>query len=370
MSEPFFHANYFDFKGSKEWEHPADVVLNLERFGKDAIFDNMLYTFNCDENSKLINNQLRYVYDLSPDNAGELTPHIVSLADYYPGGMQMPGRTFTSEEYRFGYQGQFAEKDAETGYNAFELRLYDSRLVRWHTTDPYGQYWSPYMAMGNNWISNVDVDGGYDFPTNGWQRFWNSVTFRGDLNQSYNMDVTWSSEFQSYLTNYDANAIGSNSSNFLSSAGLSNSFIGYGTAMVSNNLFKTSNIFFKSLQAQSNSLKLGLNYTDELAKTSNLLKGAKTIGRYSFITGSLISAGEFGMNPTIDQGLKSSLDVTMGAVGAFGGPPGLIISGGYFLIDATIGVENVGKATAKQTMLIHDLHSTDGVMSSPWLFGK
>ncbi|NOY48528.1 MAG: hypothetical protein GXO84_10130 [Chlorobi bacterium] len=61
---------------------------------------------------------------------------------------------------RFGYQGQFAEKDAETGYNQFELRLYDGRTGRWMNTDPYGQYWSLYLGMGNNPVSYIDRDGG------------------------------------------------------------------------------------------------------------------------------------------------------------------------------------------------------------------
>ncbi|MAS87455.1 MAG: hypothetical protein CMH30_05710, partial [Micavibrio sp.] len=58
------------------------------------------------------------------------------------------------------YQGQFTLKDEETGLDAFELRLWDSRLARWTSTDPYGQYASPYLGMGNNPISGVDPDGG------------------------------------------------------------------------------------------------------------------------------------------------------------------------------------------------------------------
>ncbi|HBH49098.1 MAG TPA: hypothetical protein DDX98_10680, partial [Bacteroidales bacterium] len=60
----------------------------------------------------------------------------------------------------FGYQGQFAEKDEETGYNSFELRLYDARIGRWLTTDPYGQFWSPYLGMANNPVSAIDPTGG------------------------------------------------------------------------------------------------------------------------------------------------------------------------------------------------------------------
>ena len=78
-------------------------------------------------------------------------------ADYYPFGWTMPGRHGGSS-YRYAYQGQ--EKDEETGWEAFELRMYDGRVGRWMTTDPYSQYHSPYLAMGNNPIRMIDPDGG------------------------------------------------------------------------------------------------------------------------------------------------------------------------------------------------------------------
>jgi len=82
--------------------------------------------------------------------------------DYYPFGMPMPGRNgISSSAYRYAFQGQ--EKDPETNKEAFELRLWDSRIGRWLTTDPAGQYSSPYLGMGNNPISRVDPDGGFDW---------------------------------------------------------------------------------------------------------------------------------------------------------------------------------------------------------------
>ncbi|WP_459211582.1 RHS repeat domain-containing protein [Aquimarina rhabdastrellae] len=92
-------------------------------------------------------------------------PIAITTTDYYPFGMAMPGRTLSGAEgYRYAYQGQ--EKDPETGKEAFELRLWDSRIGRWLTTDPAGQYDSPYMAMGNNPIIRIDPDGGFDWVYN------------------------------------------------------------------------------------------------------------------------------------------------------------------------------------------------------------
>jgi RHS repeat-associated protein len=65
------------------------------------------------------------------------------------------------EKYRYAYQGQFAERDEETGWNHFELREYDAAIARWTAPDPYGQYWSPYIGMSNNPVSGLDPNGGY-----------------------------------------------------------------------------------------------------------------------------------------------------------------------------------------------------------------
>ncbi|MEL6864455.1 MAG: polymorphic toxin-type HINT domain-containing protein, partial [Bacteroidota bacterium] len=95
------------------------------------------------------------------DASGEA--EILSFADYYPYGMVMPGHEqASSPRYRLGYQGQ--ELDAKVGLYAFQLRMYDPRLGKWLSPDPYDQHWSPYLAMSNNPISFIDPDGGYDEP--------------------------------------------------------------------------------------------------------------------------------------------------------------------------------------------------------------
>lgn len=84
----------------------------------------------------------------------------IVATDYYPFGMPMPNRDNGANSYRYAYQGQ--EKDPETGKEAFQLRLWDARIGRWLTTDPAGQYTSPYLGMGNNPTNRVDPDGGFD----------------------------------------------------------------------------------------------------------------------------------------------------------------------------------------------------------------
>ena len=62
--------------------------------------------------------------------------------------------------YRYGYQGEFAEEDEETGWNSFELRMLDTKIGRWLSADPKREFWSPYVSMGNNPINLFDPDGG------------------------------------------------------------------------------------------------------------------------------------------------------------------------------------------------------------------
>jgi len=57
--------------------------------------------------------------------------------------------------------GEYAEKDGETGWDNFYLRNYDPAIGRWLSVDPYGQYYSPYVGMGNDPINRFDPDGGW-----------------------------------------------------------------------------------------------------------------------------------------------------------------------------------------------------------------
>ena len=84
---------------------------------------------------------------------------VQSTADYYPFGMKLPTSVNSSFGERHDYQSEFSEKDPETGWNAFQLRMYDARIGRWLSTDPANQFASPYRT-GNNPISGTDPTGG------------------------------------------------------------------------------------------------------------------------------------------------------------------------------------------------------------------
>ncbi len=84
--------------------------------------------------------------------------------------------------YRYAYQGQYAEKDEETGWNHFELREYDAVIGRWTAMDAAKQYWSPYLGMGNDPVNGVDPDGAFKTKFGAqWYSFWHGG---GDVEQA------------------------------------------------------------------------------------------------------------------------------------------------------------------------------------------
>jgi RHS repeat-associated protein len=87
---------------------------------------------------------------------GSSGTNVLMYNDYYPFGMVLRN----ANTYRYGYQGQYAEADPETGLNSFSLRMYDPTIGRWLTTDPNGQYSSPYTGMGNDPVDVTDPTGG------------------------------------------------------------------------------------------------------------------------------------------------------------------------------------------------------------------
>jgi RHS repeat-associated protein len=92
---------------------------------------------------------------------------VVSANDYYPGGMEMPGRTYVAGNgYRYGYQG--SEKDKELNTNTYTtlFREDDTRINRWWSPDPKSSaspWSSPYVVNGNNPIIMIDPFGDQEY---------------------------------------------------------------------------------------------------------------------------------------------------------------------------------------------------------------
>ncbi len=90
---------------------------------------------------------------------------LVSAQGYEPFGSLLPGRNYSSESYRYLFQGQ--EHDDEineapgTSY-AFEYRIHDPRVGRFLSIDPLAfkyPFYSPYAFSGNRVIDMVELEG-------------------------------------------------------------------------------------------------------------------------------------------------------------------------------------------------------------------
>ncbi|HXP51400.1 MAG TPA: RHS repeat-associated core domain-containing protein, partial [Bacteroidia bacterium] len=100
----------------------------------------------------------------SGDSVNHYEPDIISGTDYYAFGAPMYGRTFESNNFRYGFNGK--EKDDETFGNGNEydygFRIYNPRLGKFLSIDPLGgKYpsYSPYQFAMNDPIESVDMDG-------------------------------------------------------------------------------------------------------------------------------------------------------------------------------------------------------------------
>ncbi|PKV52445.1 RHS repeat-associated protein [Aquimarina sp. MAR_2010_214] len=114
---------------------------------------------------------IRLSYKDADKNGSITQSEIIEEKNYYPFGLQHKGYNFTTNGRKHNYKFQGQELNQSLGYNMyeFELRHYDATIGRFVTTDPYEQFMSPYLAMGNNPITSFDPDGGYCLDANGNQ---------------------------------------------------------------------------------------------------------------------------------------------------------------------------------------------------------
>lgn len=91
---------------------------------------------------------------------------VTSATDYYPFGSVQPGRSLNSGEYRFGFNGHEKEGSDWTGSDGshldFGARIYDARLGRFFSTDPWESKYAwqtPYAYFSNSPILIIDWKG-------------------------------------------------------------------------------------------------------------------------------------------------------------------------------------------------------------------
>ena len=90
-------------------------------------------------------------------------PVVLSATDYYPFGMEMPGRTMGG--YRYGFNGKEKDTEGEWGTQThydYGFRIYEPGIGRFLSLDPLTKSypsWTPYVFAMNRVIDGVDLDG-------------------------------------------------------------------------------------------------------------------------------------------------------------------------------------------------------------------
>jgi len=101
------------------------------------------------------------------ENEGETVTkyraEVLFPSDYYPFGMQMPGRQYSDEAaYRYGFQGQETDKEWLGGAVSYKYRVHDARIGRFLSVDPLAPDYpwnSPFAFSENVVIHGVDLEG-------------------------------------------------------------------------------------------------------------------------------------------------------------------------------------------------------------------
>ena len=84
--------------------------------------------------------------------------------DYYPFGMLVPNRNFSSPSYRYGFQGQEKDDEVKDSGNSlnYKFRMYDPRIGRFFAVDPLSDKYphnSPYAFSENRVIDAIELEG-------------------------------------------------------------------------------------------------------------------------------------------------------------------------------------------------------------------
>jgi len=90
------------------------------------------------------------------------TADITSANDYFPFGSEMPGRSYNSGEYRYGFNGMEKDDEVKGTGNSYDFgaRMYNPLIGRWMSIDSKATaFEGPYTAFANSPIIVVDPDG-------------------------------------------------------------------------------------------------------------------------------------------------------------------------------------------------------------------
>jgi len=109
----------------------------------------------------------RKIPNINWNNLENYSPDLINAQDYYPFGMEMPDRKFSSEKYEFGFNGKLNDNEVygEGNFQDYGFRMYDTRTCRFISVDPLTQKYpelTPFQFANNKPINSIDFNGKQD----------------------------------------------------------------------------------------------------------------------------------------------------------------------------------------------------------------
>jgi len=153
------------YGGKRVGMYRPEMLMSGRSIVRDTLTRGLKYYELCNR----LGDVIAVVSDRKLPGVGAWRADVRKACNYFPYGFVMPGRLFSSDDYRYGYQGMMLENAMHGGGSAYstEFRLYDSRIARWLSIDPMAEKlprWSPYTAFDDNPISLVDPKGAQTRP--------------------------------------------------------------------------------------------------------------------------------------------------------------------------------------------------------------
>jgi len=121
-----------DFSLSEQYLYGASRLgvlrpnLKLAANDKNFVMDSVCSHTLGQKNYELTNHLGNVLALVSDEKQSAIVAEVLSVSDYYPFGMEMPGRKFVkyaSEEYRFGFTGHEKESDMVEGVRFFGWKI-------------------------------------------------------------------------------------------------------------------------------------------------------------------------------------------------------------------------------------------------------
>jgi RHS repeat-associated protein len=160
----FGKANVSTFtRGEKNYElsnHLGNVLVTIS--DKKLGVDDGVYGVECYATYPPIPCQVIKTSDTPDGIIDYYTADVVTATDYYPFGLDMPGRKFGAAG-RYGFNGKERDKDMNslTAYD-YGFRIYNPAIGKFLSVDPLSKeypWYTPYQFAGNMPIRYIDIDG-------------------------------------------------------------------------------------------------------------------------------------------------------------------------------------------------------------------